>query len=480
VKLDSVPLCVDLDGTLLKTDTLPELIIRLVKQEPWQLLLLPWVIFQCINRGKQHLKQYLAEKASLDPALLPINEQFLNYLKQEHTQGRKLVLVTGCYEKVARSIAGYFGFFHDVIASSSEINLTGVHKARRLVELYGEGGFDYAANGRVDFSVWEKSREKILVNASASLKKSLQNQFRFLHVFDERSNSPMLMVKGLRLHQWAKNGLLFLPALTAHVLLQPHILATLLLAFLAFGCCASFNYIINDLLDLEEDRRHHRKKYRPFASGRISILNALLLAMFLLTATILLVLPLHMRFVELLLLYFVTTNLYSFKLKKVPVLDVSVLAGLYSMRVLSGAVVIGAQPTFWLIAFSAFLFFSLAIVKRLSELLHLQQQGKEDIKARGYIAADIITLQGLGSASAVAAVLVLALYINSDSVRLLYHSPNQLWLLCPILLLWLGRVWLVTGRGNMHDDPVVFALKDRISWFILLLAVAVLISATYF
>jgi len=480
VKLDPVPLCVDLDGTLLKTDTLHELIIGLVKQEPWQLLLLPWIIFQCISRGKQHLKGYLAERVGLAPDLLPRNEVFFAYLKEEHAKGRKLILVTGCHEKIARIIADQVGLFHDVIATNSQVNLTGVCKSRKLVEQYGEKGFDYAGNGLVDRVVWKSSRECILVNAPPGLRKLLSSELNFIHVFDEQRLLASRFIKGLRLHQWAKNLLIFLPALTAHVFWQPGVLSVLLIAFIAFGCCASFSYVVNDLLDLEDDRKHHRKKYRPFASGHISIPVALMLAGLLLALAVVLALVLPLRFAGLLLFYFVATNLYSFWLKKIPVLDVSVLAGLYTLRVLAGAVAIKMEPTFWLIAFSAFLFFSLAIVKRLSELLYLQKQARGEVKARGYIAEDISTLRGLGTGSALAAVLVLALYINSDSVRFLYNSPNHLWLLCPILLLWLGRVWLVTGRGSMHDDPVVFALKDRISWLILLLAIAVLISATYF
>jgi 4-hydroxybenzoate polyprenyltransferase len=480
VSHDLIPLCVDLDGTLLKTDTLHELIVRLVKREPWQLLILPWIIFQCIRRGKQHLKEYLAERVQLSPGLLPRNEQFYAYLKQEHGRGRKLVLVTGCHEKVASAIADETGLFNDVIATNHEANLTGACKSKRLVALYGEKGFDYAGNGLVDNIVWKNARQCILVNATPALKKRLSKGLVFQQVFDQRVFLPAQWMRGLRLHQWAKNALIFLPAMTAHVLWQPGVLTLLFIAFIAFGCCASFSYVINDLLDLDDDRAHHRKKYRPFASGDISIPVALFLAAALLLGAVFLAIDLSWRFAGWLALYLVATNLYSFKLKKIPILDVAVLAGLYTLRVFAGAVVVGVQPTFWLIAFSAFLFFSLAIVKRLSELLYLQKQGDAEVKARGYIAADIITLQGLGSASALAAVMVLALYINSDSVRLLYHSPNQLWLLCPVLLLWLGRVWLVTGRGNMHDDPVVFALKDRTSWVILLLAVAVLISATYF
>lgn len=473
-------LAVDLDGTLLKTDTLYELMLRLVKQQPLQFFYLPWVALLCLSRGKQYLKQYLADRVSLDPSLLPYNREFLAYLHQQHQAGRQLVLATGCHTRVAQAIAQHLAIFSRVLATDAHCNMTGNHKAKALVESYGKAGFDYAGNSSVDQVVWESCREKILVNASASLRRSLQARFAFAHVFDEAKWSAANVFKGLRLHQWAKNALIFLPALTAHAFWKNEVLVSLLLAFIAFGCCASFSYVVNDLLDLDDDRKHHRKKYRPFAAADISIAAALSMAIVLLAAALMFALSLPLRFFELLVLYFVVTNLYSFRLKQIPVLDVAVLAGLYTLRVLAGAVVIRTDPTFWLIAFSAFLFFGLAIVKRLSELLHLQKQGRQEVKARGYIAEDISTLQGLGASSAIAAVLVLALYINSDSVRTLYQSPNQLWLLCPALLLWLGRVWLITGRGQMHDDPVVFALKDRLSWLILLACVSIMVSATYF
>lgn len=475
-----VPLAVDLDGTLINTDTLHELLLKLIKSQPAQILWLPFVLLQCLIKGKQVLKIYLVERVQLNPELLPYNKEFLAYLKQQHQAGRSLLLVTGCHQKVASAISQYLGIFKQVIATDEHKNLTGRNKADVLVQQFGNEGFDYAGNSRVDVPVWRKARNKILVNASPGLSRSLKSQFKFGYTFDPRCFSIRLLIKGLRIHQWAKNALIFLPALTSHSLAQPNILLTLLMAFIAFGCCASFSYVINDLLDLDDDRKHHRKKYRPFASGAITIPAAVFLAAALLLLSITLAAQLNTRFIGLLALYFVATNLYSFQLKKVPILDVSVLAGLYTLRVLAGAFVISIQPSFWLIAFSAFLFFSLAIVKRLSELLYLKNQGVSDVKARGYIAEDISTLQGLGSASAIASVLVMALYINSDNVRPLYHSPDQLWLLCPVLLLWLGRVWLITGRGFMHDDPVVFALKDRMSWLILLLGACVLVSATFF
>lgn len=470
---DQVPLCVDLDGTLLKTDTLYELALRVIKDAPWLIFYLPWLLLQ----GKQHLKKYLSLRVDLDPVLLPYNEAFLAYLRNEYKQGRKLVLVTGCHEKTAKTVAAHLGIFSAVMATDDSVNLTGKKKALRLEQEFGAKGFDYAGNDTVDIPVWANARHALLVNCAPALRKIIETRVAINQVFDVQSINIKPFIKAIRLHQWAKNSLLFLPALTAHALLDPGAFLVLVIAFLAFGCCASFSYIINDLLDLDADRQHHSKKYRPFAAASVSILSGLSLAALLLVLTITLSLQLNIGFCALLLLYFVITNLYSFKLKSIPILDVAVLAGLYTLRVLAGTEAINLAPSFWLFAFSAFLFFSLAIVKRLSELLYLSNSTDKPVKARGYLAEDISTLQSLGGAASMAAVLVLALYIDSDAVKILYNSPRHLWLLCPVLLVWLGRVWLVTGRGKMHDDPVVFALKDRLSWLILAAGIAVLISA---
>jgi len=472
----NIPLCVDLDGTLLKTDTLYELAFRIIKQSPLIIFYLPLLLL----KGKQHLKKYLSEKCLLNPELLPYNRDFLDYLIAQNREGRKLVLVTGCYEKTANEIAAHLGIFDSVMATNADINLTGKNKAQRLLQVFGAKGFDYAGNDTVDIPVWEECREALLVNCAPINRKIVGRKFTFAKVFDERKNNLKALIKALRLHQWAKNALLIISALTAHMLWDKNTCLTLVVAFLAFGCCASFSYIINDLLDLDADRQHHSKKNRPFAAGTVSIPAGVLMACMLLVLTVIFSSQLNMRFCVLLFIYFVTTNLYSFKLKSIPILDVSLLAGLYTLRVVAGSVAVNLEPSFWLIAFSAFLFFSLAIVKRLSELLYLDKNTDKPVKARGYVAEDISTLQALGGSSAMAAVLVLALYIDSKAVRVLYNSPRHLWLLCPVILIWLGRVWLITGRGKMHDDPVVFALKDRVSWLILGVGACVLISAKFF
>jgi 4-hydroxybenzoate polyprenyltransferase len=460
---NNIPLCVDLDGTLLKTDTLYELLACVLKQQPWLLFVLPFWLM----RGKHVLKRELSHRCQLNAAILPINGEFLNFLRAEHARGRSLLLATGAYYDVAKAIADHYGFFDGVLATNEKQNLTGARKAALLVEKFGEKGFDYAGNDTVDIPVWERARNSYLVNATPATKASVSRQFHFSEVMDlQKKLSFKQMMKAIRLHQWAKNTLIFVPLLAAHQFMDITRLTDTMLAFLAFGCCASFSYIINDIGDLEADRLHHSKYKRPFASADISIPAGLLLALFLISATLFLVFFLPNGFIYSLLIYFMITNMYTLRLKYVPILDVAILAGLYTLRVVAGGLAADVPTSFWLLAFSGFVFFSLAIVKRVSELLGIETPDEKAVVCRGYWTSDIPVLLGLGASSALIAVLVLALYINSPDIVQLYSSPRYLWLLCPIIALWLGRVWLITGRGQMHDDPVVFALRDRISWLL--------------
>jgi 4-hydroxybenzoate polyprenyltransferase len=457
------PLCVDLDGTLLRVDTLHELTVRVLKQSPWLLFVLPFWLLQ----GKHVLKRQLSARCQLDPALLPLNPDFDIFLRAEHARGRTLHLVTGAHIDVARSIAAHSGLFSEVFATENSHNLTGKNKATLLTEKFGDKGFDYAGNDDIDYAVWEKAQQCYLVNATPAVAARARNNFNFTKEMDLRAApSFKLLLKAMRLHQWAKNALIFVPLLASHHALDPEKLLHTVLAFLAFGCCASFSYIINDIGDLDADRKHHSKHKRPFASAALSIPAGLLLALLLISVTAVLSAPLSQGFIFSLLLYFVTTNAYTLRLKFVPILDVAILAGLYTLRVLAGGFAADAPTSFWLLAFSCFIFFSLAIVKRMSELLSIETADEKPGICRGYWTSDIPVLIGLGTASALMAVLVLALYINSPDIITLYASPRFLWLLCPVIALWLGRVWLITGRGQMHDDPVVFALRDRVSWLL--------------
>lgn len=475
--MNATPLCVDLDGTLLKTDSLYELLVRVLKRQPWLLFVLPfWLL-----RGKHILKRQLSSRCQLDAATLPNNSDFVHFLRTEHAAGRKLFLVTGAYHKVAQSIADYYAIFDGVFATDEKRNLTGSNKAALLVEKFGDKGFDYAGNDCVDIPVWRNARTSYLVNATPFTARRLARNFQFAAVMDVRKNLSLKRILGaMRLHQWAKNALVFVPLLASHQMMDLARLLDTTLAFLAFGCCASFSYIVNDMGDLDADRLHHSKNKRAFANAEISIPAGAVLALVLISITALLSFSLPIGFVYCVFLYFVMTNMYTLRFKYVPILDVAILAGLYALRVLAGSFAADVPPSFWLLAFSCFIFFSLAIVKRMSELLGIETPDEKAVVCRGYWTTDMPVLIGLGTSSALMAVLVLALYINSPDVIQLYSSPRYLWLLCPIVALWLGRVWLITGRGQMHEDPVLFALRDRVSWLLFGVAGLFMIVGTRF
>lgn len=452
------PLVVDLDGTLIRTDLLVESIFALLKRNILFIFLLPvWLL-----KSKAHLKHEIAARVDIDARLLPYHDEFLGYLRAEHASGRRLVLATASNEKYGEAIALHLGVFQEVLASNATVNLSGGRKLEQLRALFGNHGFDYAANAMVDLPLWEAAHSALLVNPEHKVKKVAERKSHISHVFDDRAGSPVRRyLKALRLHQWLKNLLIFVPLVMAHRFDEPLLIAQALIAFFAFGLCASSVYLLNDLLDLPDDRQHPTKRNRPFASGSISIFTGALLIPGLLLLAFALALFLPIEFIGALALYYAVTLAYSFKLKRAALLDVLTLAGLYTMRIIAGAAAVSVIPSFWLLAFSMFLFLSLALVKRFTELLTMQQQEKTTSSGRGYTTTDLETLSQFGSTSAYMAVLVLALYINSEAVRDLYTHPEVIWLLCPLLLYLVTRIWLLARRDELHEDPVVFVIQDR-------------------
>jgi len=454
----SSPLCVDLDGTLLRTDLLVESVFALLKQNILYAFLLPIWLF----KGKAHLKQQIADRVDIDASLLPYHDTFLTYLQQEQQQGRRLILATASNEKFAEAVALYLDIFHDVLASSATTNLSGRRKLKRLQELFGDGGFDYAGNAMVDLPLWQHAQQAVLVNPERGVKAAAEQQGPIAQVFDDREGHPLKRyLKALRLHQWLKNLLVFVPLLMAHRFGDPALVGQAVLAFLAFGLCASSVYLLNDLLDLPDDRQHPSKRKRPFAAGSISIVHGAMLIPVLLVVAFGIALLLPIEFIGVLALYYTITLAYSLRLKQAALVDVLTLAGLYTIRIIAGAAAVSVVPSFWLLAFSMFLFLSLALVKRFTELLTLQQQERKNASGRGYTSVDLETLSQFGSASAYMAVLVLALYINSETVLDLYTHPEVIWLLCPLLLYMVMRIWMMARRDELHEDPVVFVIRDR-------------------
>jgi 4-hydroxybenzoate polyprenyltransferase/phosphoserine phosphatase len=465
-----VPLCVDLDGTLIRSDLLLESLFGLLKRNLLYLLLLPfWLL-----RGKAAFKGRIAARVELAVDLLPYNEPLLAWLREQRAAGRPLLLATASNVRYAEHVALHLGLFEGVLASDGETNLSGRRKGQRLVERYGERGFDYAGNSAVDLLVWSHARGAILVNAPASVAQRAGRLTRIERRFEDPPPTLREYLKALRLHQWLKNLLLFVPLAMAHQALAPQLLGQALLGFLAFGLCASSVYLLNDLLDLPADRGHPSKRKRPFAAGRIPLHHGVVLIPLLLFAALLGALWLPWPFLGALGLYYAVTLAYSLRLKQAALVDVLTLAGLYTMRLVAGGAAAGVALSFWLLAFSMFLFLSLALVKRYSELLVMQQDNRDNAQGRGYQVGDLEGLAQFGAASGYLAVLVLALYINSEQVKALYARPEAIWLLCPLLLYWISRVWLLARRDQMHEDPVVFAIEDRRSHWLVIIGAAIL------
>jgi len=426
----SRPLCVELDGVLVSSDLLLESVFALLKRNLLYLFLIPfWLL-----KGRACLQQKIADRVELGVSLLPYQESFLGYLRKEHAKGRSLILVSACNEGIARSVARHLGIFEDVLASNETLLFDNGNRLERLQWLFGEGGFDYAGNAMADLPIWRRAGEALLVNAEPGVKESLANQGRVAQVFDDREGHPLKRyVTALRLHHWLKNLMVFVPLLMAHRFGDLAFVSQAALAFISFGLCASSVYLLNDLLDLPDDRQHPTKCHQPFAAGSISMRHGVLLIPLLLAASFTMALLLPIEFVAVLGLYYCTTLAYSLWLKQIVLVDVLALAGLYTLRIIAGAAAVSVMVSFWLLAFSMFLFLSLAMVKRFTELQAFEQ-GAACVSGRAYTSMDLETLFHFGGASAYMAVLVLALYINSDAVQQLYANPQLIWLLCPLLL----------------------------------------------
>ncbi|MEP7042437.1 MAG: UbiA family prenyltransferase [Dokdonella sp.] len=468
----NTPLCVDLDGTLLRTDLLIESALGLLRTNPLYLVrFLVWLL-----AGKANLKRQIAARSSLDVASLPYETRVVDWLRGA-LDGQRRVLCSASDQKFVDAVAAHVGGFDEAIGSDGRHNLAGVNKAAALSERYGERNFDYAGNAAADLHVWRRARKAIIVNAPSAVVLRAQRECDVERVFAREGNSLSSWLRALRLHQWLKNLLVFLPLLAAHMLLQPPAVMGASIAFLSFNLCASGTYVLNDLLDLDADRRHPRKKARPFASGALPVAAGLVAAPLLVLTAFAVALALSPLFALVLLGYCTLTIAYSLSIKRVAILDVVVLAALYTIRIVAGAAAIRVGMSFWLLAFSMFLFLSLAMIKRYTELRALLADGQSHASGRGYAVDDLPLVQSLGAASGYLSVLVFALYINSTASETLYRHPAALWMLCPLLLYWISRIWLIAHRGQMHDDPVVFAATDRVSRIVIVLCALAVLSA---
>jgi 4-hydroxybenzoate polyprenyltransferase len=480
-----VALCVDLDGTLVKSDTLYDSVLAIARHHPAMLVQIPGWIAQ----GKAMFKRHVTGAVELDVEHLPYNRPLLEYLRLEHGRGRAIYLATAADKTLAERVAAHVGIFAGVLASEGTVNLAGGNKLAAFRAQFGDK-FCYIGNAKPDVELLAACVCPMVANPDAALRAGMKSKGTVpAATFLDRDPSGLRSwLKAVRLHQWAKNTLIFVPVLLAH---QWNIgtFAGAAAAFLSFGLCASATYIINDLLDLEADRRHPRKRRRPFAAGDLSALAGVgMVAMLFLAAVALAVavprivdampgdytLPRPFSFLGWLGFYTAATLTYSLYLKRKLLLDVFVLSGLYTVRILAGSAATGVPVSAWLAGFSVFFFLSLAFVKRFSELEGLRERGGSVPSGRGYLVSDLEQLRALGTGAMYAAVVVMTLYINSPDTNRLYHHPVRLWLVVVVLLLWLSQVWMLASRGEMHDDPVVFAITDKRSLLLgVLMAVVV-------
>lgn len=449
-----IPLCVDLDGTLLAADTLWEGVAIVLLRNP---LMLFAVLFW-MAKGKARLKHEIAARSGRQAADWPYRQAVLKRLEHERETGRQIILVTGAAESVALGVAAHAGVFSSVLHSSTDINLTSRRKREKLIEQFGEGGFDYMGNSRDDVPVFDAARKAIVVAPDAAAEK-----WRRAHDaerLDIGRTSRLAALKSIRVHQWAKNVLIGVPMALNHDILHLDAVINVILAFFAFSFLASAVYVINDLSDLTNDRRHPKKRNRPLASGQMSVPMGLTMALCLLLASLSLTAVLPYDFALVLGFYAVATTAYTFVLKRKLLVDVFTLAGLYTVRIVAGSAATDTVLSFWLLSFSIFFFLSLALVKRYVELDEYDGREGNQVPGRGYVAVDFEMVGQAGVSSAFAAALVLALYIHSKEMQEMYTLPWALWPLCPLVLYMLLRIWMLARRRMLHEDPVVFIMRD--------------------
>ncbi|KJS20084.1 MAG: UbiA prenyltransferase [Hoeflea sp. BRH_c9] len=449
-----VPLCIDLDGTLVATDTLWEGLVSVLIRRPWLIFAaIAWAL-----SGKAVLKREVAARYQGKGGDWPYRAEVIERIKLARTEGQPVWLVTGAAESTATAIAGHLGLFDRVLHSSDSENLTARRKRERLVALCGDGGFDYAGNSRDDVAVFDAARRVIIVAPDRAVKRwSRQHDAEVLPL---AKISPLAIFKSIRVHQWLKNVLIAVPLVLNHEYAIAGLVLAALAAFFSFSFLASAVYIINDIADLANDRQHPRKRLRPLASGAVSIPVVSVVAVVLVLASVGLASLLPPLFWAVLALYAVITTAYTFVLKRKLLVDVFTLAGLYTVRIIAGAAATGIELSFWLLAFSIFFFLSLALVKRYVELDELAEADGTPLKGRSYMGCDKDMIGQAGVASAFSAAMVLALYVDSTEVAAMYPQASLLWPLCPLILYMLLRIWILARRSQMHEDPVVFIMRD--------------------
>jgi 4-hydroxybenzoate polyprenyltransferase/phosphoserine phosphatase len=468
------PLVVDLDGTLTPTDTLVESLIKVVKQSPLNFLRVPFWLLQ----SRASFKENIAARAGIDAKSIPYREPLLNYLREEKAKGRKIVLATAAHHTIAEDVSKHLGLFDQVLATEAGNNLKGEAKLKAIQEKVG-ASFVYAGDSQADLPIWKASQAAILVDVSPRIATTVRQSVPIECEFQAERSGVMLWLRALRVHQWLKNLLLFVPLLTAFSFTDVNNLVRMMLAFIAFSLAASATYIVNDLWDLDNDRAHPRKRLRPFACARLPILQGVAVSGLALLLALVCGYAVSSGFFLMLLVYLVLTSAYSWVLKEYVLIDVLMLSLLYTLRILAGAVALGIATSSWLLAFSVFMFLSLALVKRCAELVSLGESGAVASRGRDYRVSDLVVLWPLGVGAALSAVVVFGLFISAPDTQVRYATPQLLWLVAICLIYWLARLWVKTSRGEMHDDPVVYAMKDKGSRVTILVMLIVMLTAHF-
>jgi 4-hydroxybenzoate polyprenyltransferase len=465
------PLAVDLDGTLILSDTLHEGVIGLLKLSPMKIVPLA----RSLPSGKAAVKRGVAEDIDFDPAMLPYDQDLLDYLRKEHAAGRRIGLFTAADQSVADAVAAHLGFFDVVRGSDGVTNLSGAAKVEAIEAEFGSV-FAYAGDSTVDLPIFARAASAILVGPRVRLLVKLHASQNIEARFPRPGPSPLVWARAFRLKHWAKNALVFVAPLLS---VQPRSLLLSLVLFVLMGVLASATYLLNDLADLAADRAHPTKCRRPLASGAISVRDGLLTAVVMIIGALLAsltLLPLGCTVV--LVSYLAITLLYSAFLKRLPMIDVTVLAGLFTLRVLAGSMLVAAPLSPWLLTFSMMFFLGLAAIKRYAELHRVGRTIGEGGGARGYSQQDMPILLATGVSTGVSSIVIFMIYlINEQYPRAFYRNPDVLWGIMPVLLVWILRLWHLSVHGRMSEDPVIFALKDRFSLALGVVLVLIMLTA---
>lgn len=456
--MTQTPLIVDLDGTLIRSDLLYESIILYLKNKPYKLFtLLSWLF-----KGKAAFKERLAKEISINVSTLPYNDLVLKHIHESRRAGCRIILATASHKILASQVSEHLKLFDDVLSSSQDINLAGINKRDALLRLFGEGNFDYIGNSHDDLPVWQVSRNAIVVNAPNNLFNKVQKISKNAIKLEWTNNTLHTWMQAFRIHQWSKNLLVFIPLFASHRYTEGSSLLESTISFVCFCLCASSIYLLNDFIDLDNDRNHYHKRNRPFAAGNLSVRMGMFAACWLFATGIGLgLMTLSTNFSLALFTYCALSIAYSLLLKSMIIVDVIILASLYTLRIIAGTFSLNLSLSFWLLIFSIFFFFSLALLKRYTEIFNtIKNTDNKLINGRGYQTGDKDIISSLGVSSGFTALLVLMLYLHDPLISQFYVNPKILWLTCPIFLFWLSRLWILAHRGKLNEDPVLFALRD--------------------